>query len=146
MGNRGVALLQALIFVGLIAMTAATLLSLSLGSFIGSAKTKTSGQDKFDAMSILPRVYDDLGVCDPEADGSFSSDPCPSQSEAGVSWDWNPAASEATTTPFYNFEPGVASSRDVSVRVKFCVANLNYKVAIVPCEGAGPCNPTVTCP
>lgn len=75
LGNRGVALLQALIFVGLIAMTAATLLSLTLGGFIGASKTKTSGQDKFDAMSILPRVYADLEVCDPEADGAFNVGP-----------------------------------------------------------------------
>lgn len=146
MGSRGVALLQALIFVGLIAMTAATLLSLTLGGFIGASKTATSEGDKFSAMSILPRVYADLAFCDPDSDGDF--DPaanCSSTSDVSKTWP-NLSGNPPSSTITYDLEPGDTSSRDISARITYCSVSSSYKIGITPCEGAGPCAPSLTCP
>ncbi|MFC1521469.1 hypothetical protein ACFL6Y_03580 [Elusimicrobiota bacterium] len=68
MNKRGVALLQALIFVGLIMMTSAAILILTLGGFIQSAKGSESKKNKYHAEAVLPLVYEQLRVCDPALD------------------------------------------------------------------------------
>lgn len=69
--SRGVALLQALIFVGLIMLTSAAVLILTLGGFIAGAKGKESQANKYRAESVLPVIYECIKTQDPETDGEM---------------------------------------------------------------------------
>lgn len=144
--QKGVALLEALILVVLISLTGAAVLTLTLGGFLGSANVPASQTNKFDAMSILSRIYADLAVCDPESDGSFIVNcvggMCTSTSDPSKCW---PALglSPPRTSITYDLVVGQPSSRDVSVRVTWC--SDQYKIGIIPCDSPGCTPPPESC-
>ncbi len=122
-GEKGSVLLEAMIFVGLIALMAAAILTLNLGGFIGSANVSTSQQNKSDAMSALAQVYSDLAVCDPNADGTFDvATPCGTIGFVGPS-----------DTRTYALTNG-STSRNISVTIAWntLVTPNRYDISITP--------------
>lgn len=76
-GDKGVVLLQAMILVFMMTITAMGVVAMALGGFLGSTKVEVSQAKKGNADQAHSLLHADLVCLDPDMDGVFDDVACP---------------------------------------------------------------------
>ncbi|MBI2069262.1 MAG: hypothetical protein HYT79_01550 [Elusimicrobia bacterium] len=76
LNSRGVALLQALVMVNVMALTAAAMLIVIMSGFMGTATVEQSIDNRGAAEAAIAMAYEDLHCYDPNVAGTWTGGGC----------------------------------------------------------------------